>query len=223
LIIADLPYGTTSCEWDSAIDLKKLWPELNRICKKNAAMIFTAQQPFAWRLCASNPNNFKYELIWEKPNATNPFHAKTMPMKAHEDILIFYRKQPTYNPQMVKGKPYVWDSTRTKGEASSLSITGINERIESDGWRYPKSVIDCRQDRGLHPTQKPVKLFAYLIKTYSNPGDTVLDCTMGSGTTGVAAKETGRKFVGIEIEDKYFKIACERIRLATRIMEIDSI
>ena len=223
LVITDLPYGTTSCAWDSTIDLKKLWQELNRVCKKNAAMVFTAQQPFTWRLCASNPNNFKYELIWVKPNATNPFHAKKMPMKSHENILIFYRAQPTYNPQKEKGDPYVWDSKRTKGEASSLSATGINDRIESDGWRYPKSVIPCEQNRGLHPTQKPTRLMRYLIKTYSNPGDTVLDCTMGSGTTGVAAKETARKFVGIELDSEYFNGAKERIKSATRIMEIGSL
>jgi site-specific DNA-methyltransferase (adenine-specific) len=212
LLLVDLPYGTTACKWDSIIPLDELWKELNRVCKSNAAMVFTAQQPFTWKLCASNPDNFRYELIWEKPNGTNPFQARIMPMKKHENILVFYRKQPVYNPQMQKGKPYKWSSIRTKGEAGGISEKQINDPIDNKGTRYPSSVMRMKQERGLHPTQKPVELMKYLIKTYSNIGDVVLDCTMGSGTTGVAAIESGRKFIGIELENKYFIDALKRIR-----------
>lgn len=211
LLVVDLPYGTTACPWDSIIDLPSLWMQLNRVCKESAAMVFTAQQPFTWKLASSNPNALKYELIWEKPNGTNPFAARFMPMKKHEDILIFYRKTPTYNPQMIEGKPYVWDSKRSKGEAGGMA--GASGRIESDGMRYPSSILKFKQERGLHPTQKPVALMEWIIKSYSNSGDVVLDCTMGSGTTGVAAKRTNRKFVGIELDKKYFDIAAKRVGL----------
>jgi site-specific DNA-methyltransferase (adenine-specific) len=211
LLVVDLPYGTTACKWDFIIPMDKLWTELNRVCKVNAAMIFTAQQPFTWKLCASNPDNFRYELIWEKPNGTNPFQAKTMPMKKHENILVFYREQPVYNPQMVEGEPYKWNSVRTGGEAGGMSAKNINDPIDNKGTRYPSSVLRMKQERGLHPTQKPVELMEYLIRTYSNEGDTVLDCTMGSGTTGVAAVKSGRNFVGIELDNGYFKNASSRI------------
>jgi site-specific DNA-methyltransferase (adenine-specific) len=115
--LVDLPYGTTACKWDSIIPLDKLWTQLHRVAKPNAAFVFTAQQPFSWKLCASNPEEFKYELIWEKPNGTNPFQAKRMPMKKHESILVFYRRKPAFNPQMVAGKPYKWNSIRSGGEA----------------------------------------------------------------------------------------------------------
>ena len=212
MILTDLPYGTTACKWDSIIPLDKLWIELNRVCKLNAAMVFTAQQPFTWKLCASNPANFKYEWIWEKPNGTSPFAAKTMPMKKHETILVFFRKQPTYNPQMETGKPYVWNSKRSKGEAGG--ITGKNEKIDNKGTRYPSSIIKINQERGLHPTQKPVGLLRYLIRTYSNSGDTILDCTMGSGSTGIASMMEERNFVGIENELEYFNTALARIEEA---------
>jgi len=209
LLVVDLPYGTTACSWDSIIDLPSLWTQLNRVCKESAAMVFTAQQPFTWKLASSNPTAFKYELIWQKPNGTNPFAAKNMPMKRHENILVFYRSKPTYNPQMEQGKPYVWDSKRSKGEAGGMA--GATGRIESDGKRYPSSILKFKQERGLHPTQKPVALMEWLIKSFSNEGDVVLDCTMGSGTTGVAAKNLKRKFIGIELSKEYFDIATKRI------------
>ena len=210
MVLCDLPYGTTACKWDSVIQLDLLWNELRRVCKKNSAMVFTAQQPFTWALCASNPKEFRYELIWEKPNGTNPFAAKFMPMKKHENILVFYKSQPTYNPQMEKGKPYVWESKRSGGEAGG--ITGEqNNKIINMGVRYPSSVLKIKQERGLHPTQKPVELMKYLIKTFSNNNDIILDCTMGSGTTGVAALETERRFIGIELDNKYFTLAKYRL------------
>jgi site-specific DNA-methyltransferase (adenine-specific) len=211
LVITDLPYGTTACKWDSIIDLEIMWKELNRICLKNAAMIFTSQQPFTWKLASSNPKEFRYELIWQKPNGTNPYAAKIMPMKRHENILIFYNKKPVYNPQMTEGKAYTWDSTRSKGEAGSVKQSKKTP-INNTGTRYPTSVLNFPQERGLHPTQKPISLMEWLILTYSNKNQIVLDLTMGSGTTGVAAINTNRSFIGIEKNKKYFDIAVERIK-----------
>lgn len=210
LVLTDLPYGTTACQWDSIIPLDKLWKELKRVGKPNANFVFTAQQPFSWKLCSSNPEDFKFELIWQKPNGTNPFQAKHMPMKKHENILVFYRKKGTYNPQMEEGKPYAWSSKRTKGEAGGLDGL-VDTPIDNKGTRYPGSVLKFKQERGLHPTQKPVALMEWLIKSFSHEGDTVLDCTMGSGTTGVAALNVGRKFIGIEADLGYFNVAYKRI------------
>jgi len=210
LVAVDLPYGTTACDWDSIIPLDKMWGELSRICKPDAAMIFTAQQPFTWKLCASNPKMFKYELIWEKPNGTNPFQAKVMPMKKHENILIFYNSKPTYNPQMRRGKPYKWNSKRSGGSAGGIKQSKETP-IDNKGTRYPGSVLRFKQDRNGHPTQKPVKLMSWIIKTYSEPSDLVLDFTMGSGTTGVAALRSKRRFIGIEVNEHYFRMASERI------------
>jgi site-specific DNA-methyltransferase (adenine-specific) len=211
MILCDLPYGTTACSWDSIIPLNKLWEQYHRICKPNAAMVFTAAQPFTTILAASNLQNFRYEWIWEKPQGTNPMNAKVMPLKSHENILIFYRKKPTYNPQM-------WYSTPYSGFSSDKSTIGevygnqqSKHRDNPDGSRYPKTVLKFKQEKGLHPTQKPVALMEYLIKTYTNPDEVVLDNTMGSGTTGVACMNTQRKFIGIESDEKYYKIAKERI------------
>jgi site-specific DNA-methyltransferase (adenine-specific) len=212
LVVVDLPYGTTACDWDSIIPLDKMWKELLRVCKENTAIIFTAQQPFTWKLCASQPKMFRYELIWKKPNGTNPFQAQIMPMKKHENILIFYNKKPTYNPQMVEGKPYKWNSTRSGGKAGG--IKQLKETpIDNHGNRYPSSVLEFKQERKGHPTQKPVELMSWIIKTYSNPNDCVLDFTMGSGTTGVAAIVNNRKFIGIELDDKYFNMAKNRMSI----------
>lgn len=211
LVLTDLPYGTTACEWDSIIPLDRLWPELLRVGKENAAFIFTADQPFTWFLCSSKPELFRYELVWRKPNGTSPFQAKIRPMKKHENILVFYRKQPTYNPQMEAGKPYKWNSRRSGGQAGG--IRQLRETpIDNKGTRYPGSVQDFKQERGLHPTQKPVSMMEWLIKSYSNHGDTVLDVAMGSGSTGVAAMNTGRHFIGMESNAEYFKTSQERIQ-----------
>jgi len=215
LLVADLPYGTTACKWDSLIPLDRLWRELNRVCKEDAAMVLTAQQPFTWALCASNPRAFRYELIWEKPNGTNPFQARSMPMKKHENILVFCRKAPPYTPQMLAGQPYRWNSRRSRGEAGGIGQLR-DTPIENHGTRYPGSVLQFPQERGLHPTQKPVALMAWLIRTFSKEGDTVLDPTMGSGTTGVAAVLEGRRFVGIERDRGYFDGAAARIADAER-------
>ena len=210
MILVDLPYGTTSCKWDSIIPLELLWKEYNRVCKEEAAMVFTSAQPFTTTLAQSNLNNLRYSLVWEKPNGTNPFQASIMPMKKHEDILVFYRKLPTYNPQMVSGKAYKWNSTRSGGEAGSITQSKETP-IDNKGTRYPSSVLHFKQERGLHPTQKPVPLMEWLIRTYTNEGDVVLDNTMGSGTTGVACKNTNRKFIGMEQDADYYNTSKKRL------------
>ena len=211
MVLVDLPYGTTACKWDSIIPLDKLWEQYNRICKKDGAMVFTAAQPFTTILAASNLENFHYEWIWEKPQGTNPMNAKVMPLKSHENILIFYRKKPVYNPQMWYSTPYSGFSSNTSKIGEVYGSANSKHRDNPEGSRYPKTVLKFKQEKGLHPTQKPVEMMEYLIKTYSNEGDTVLDNTMGSGTTGVSCVNTNRNFIGIEKEEKYYKIAEQRI------------
>jgi len=211
LLLVDLPYGTTACKWDSIIPLDKLWEQYNRVCKDDAAMVFTAAQPFTTVLAYSNLDNFRYEWIWEKPQGTNPMNAKVMPLKSHENILVFYRKKPKYNPQMWYSTPYSGFSSDEKKIGEVYGEAKSKHRDNPDGSRYPKTVLKYGQEKGFHPTQKPVGLMEYLIKTYSDEGDVVLDNTMGSGTTGVAAMNTNRKFIGIESDPKYFEIAKNRI------------
>lgn len=211
LLLVDLPYGTTACKWDSIIPLDKLWEQYNRICKENAAMVFTAVQPFTTILAFSNLDNLRYEWIWEKPQGTNPMNAKVMPLKSHENILVFYRKKPKYNPQMWYSTPYSGFSSDEKKIGEVYGEAKSKHRDNPEGSRYPKTVLKYGQEKGLHPTQKPVALMEYLIKTYSDEGDVVMDNTMGSGTTGVAAMNTYRKFIGIESDEKYFEIAKNRI------------
>jgi DNA modification methylase len=211
MVLVDLPYGTTACKWDSIIPLDKLWEQYNRICKEDAAMVFTAAQPFTTILAASNLENFRYEWIWEKPQGTNPMNAKVMPLKSHENILVFYRKKPIYNPQMWYSTPYSGFSSEDSKIGEVYGSAKSKHRDNPEGSRYPKTVLRFKQQKGFHPTQKPVDLMEYLIKTYTNEGQTVLDNTMGSGTTGVACMNTGRNFIGIEMEEKYFKISENRI------------
>tara|TARA_B110000046_G_C13009464_1_gene406021 strand:+ start:1890 stop:2618 length:729 start_codon:yes stop_codon:yes gene_type:complete len=211
MLLADLPYGTTACKWDSVIPLDKLWEQYDRICKKNAAMVFTAMQPFTTILAASNIENLRYEWIWEKPQGTNPMNVKIMPLKSHENILVFYREKPTYNPQMWYSTPYSGFSSDTAKIGEVYGNAESKHRDNPEGSRYPKTVIKHKQEKGYHPTQKPVGLMEYLIKTYTNEWDVVLDNTMGSGTTGVACVHTNREFIGIEKEEKYFKIAEKRL------------
>ena len=211
MLLVDLPYGTTACKWDSIIPLDKLWEQYNRICKQNAVMVFTAAQPFTKVLASSNIKNFKYEWIWEKPQGTNPMNSKVMPLKSHENILVFYRKKPTYNPQMWYSTPYsgfISDSSKI-GEVYGKQQS--KHRDNPEGSRFPKTVLKYKQEKGLHPTQKPVGLMEYLIKTYTNEGDTVLDNTMGSGTTGLACMNINRHFIGIESNKKYYNIVKDRL------------
>ena len=220
LLLVDLLYGTTACKWDSIIPLDKLWEQYNRVCKEDAAMVFTAAQPFTTVLAASNIKNLKYEWIWEKPQGTNPMNAKVMPLKSHENILVFYRKKSTYNPQMWYSTPYSGFKSDTAKIGEVYGKAQSKHRDNPDGSRYPKTVLKFKQEKGLHPTQKPVALMEYLIETYSNPGDTVLDNTMGSGTTGVACVRTDRNFVGMESDVEYYNLAQERINNTVPVEEV---
>lgn len=209
LILCDLPYGTTRNKWDSVIPLDALWTQYRRISR--GAIVLTAQTPFDKVLGASNLAMLKYEWLWEKPRATGHLNAKKQPMKAHENILVFYKKQPSYRPQMTPGKKY-----SVGGGASKLDNYGaFSTARENDGsLRYPRSVLKFSTETGHHPTQKPVALMEYLIRTYTNEGETVLDNCMGSGTTGVACVNTSRRFIGMEMDAGYFQIARERIAAA---------
>ena len=212
LVLSDLPYGTTECSWDSVIDLPSLWVELLRVTKENSAIVLTAAQPFTSQLVMSKPDLFRYDWVWEKGNATGFFNAKLMPLRAHESVLVFYRKLPTYNPQKTTGHPL--KTAKKKVVASECYGKDISLPSYSSTERYPRSVQFFKSDKqkaNYHPTQKPVDLMRYLIRTYSNEGETVLDCTMGSGTTGVAAVMEGRSFVGIELSADYFQSALARI------------
>lgn len=215
MILCDLPYGVTKRnKWDSVIPLDLLWKEYKRIIKDNGAIVLTAIQPFASALVMSNPKMFKYEWIWQKSYITNVLNAKKQPVRNHEQILVFYKKQPTYNPQ---GVEEVNRMTRQGTSSTNYGKRKENNEYFQEKGNYPRSVLFVSskgEGKKLHPTQKPVKLFEYLIKTYTNEGDTVLDNCLGSGTTAVACINTGRNFIGIEIEEEYCKIANERIKRA---------
>ena len=208
MILCDLPYGTTACKWDTIIPFEPLWEQYERIIKDNGAIVLTASQPFTSVLANSNLRLFKYEWIWEKEQGVNFMMAKKQPMKVHENILIFYKKQPSYNPQMTEGTPYI------SGKGDSGEVTGRvrKKQTKNNGTRYPRSVQKIKREFGLHPTQKPVALFEYLIKTYTNEGETVLDNCMGSGTTAIACMNTKRNFIGFELDKEYHDIALERIK-----------
>lgn len=217
LILTDPPYGTTQCKWDTVIPLDIMWEEVNRVIKPNGAILLMAQTPFDKVLGVSNLGMLKYEWIWEKTTATGHLNAKKCPMKSHENILVFYKKLPTYNPQKTYGhkrKTSKADRAKLNGECYGKQA-GVTVYDSTD--RYPRSVQVFSTDKQkvkLHPTQKPVALLEYLIKTYSNEYETVLDFTMGSGTTGVACVNTNRNFIGIELDDNYFNIAERRIQEA---------
>lgn len=216
LILADPPYGTTACRWDSVIDLDLMWAQLKRIIKPKCATVLTAQTPFDKVLGVSNLEQLKYEWIWEKTAATGHLNAKKQPMKAHENILVFYEGQCKYYPQMTEGHKPTNSFTKRNGDGECYGKT-----VEISGGgsttRYPRSVQIFKSDKqkvSLHPTQKPLSLMEFLIKTYTVEGQTVLDFTMGSGTTGVACKNLGRNFIGIELDEDYFNIAKDRIQEA---------
>lgn len=216
-IFTDLPYGTTKCAWDTQIPLDKMWEQYCRIIKDNGAILLFAQPPFDKVLGASNIGMFRYEWIWEKTLATGHYNAKKMPMKAHENILVFYKKLPIYHPQMTEGCAPVHSFRKTITAQNRTELYGAaTKEIYGGGstLRYPRDVLKFPGDKQrshLHPTQKPVALCEYLIRTYTDEHDIVLDSCMGSGTTGVAARNLNRRFVGIELNRKYFDIAYERI------------
>ena len=214
MILCDLPYGTTKNKWDSVIPLNKLWKQYERMIKDNGAIVLFSQMPFSAELVHSNLKLFKYEWIWQKDNGTGFLNAKKMPLKVHENILVFYKKLPLYNPQMRTGfKPYKCKQGRHSTNYGAYEQGHITE---SNGERYPIDIIKFKKDSGLHPTQKPVELLEYLIKTYTNEGETVLDNCMGSGSTGVACINTNRNFIGYELNEEYFNIAQNRLREAWR-------
>lgn len=216
LILCDLPYGTTQNKWDSVIPFDDLWTAYNRICR--GAVVLTAAQPFSSLVVCSNLSAFKYDWVWKKEKGTGHLNAKKQPMRDKEDVLVFYSKQPTYNPQFKDGEPYSGASRVGKKQQTENYGSYKPLREDNTGIRYPKQVIEINSvgRGGVHPTQKPVELMEYLIKTYTNEGDTVLDNCMGSGTTGVACVNTGRNFIGMEQEFKYFRIARQRIKEAQK-------
>lgn len=212
-VLCDMPYGTTQCKWDSVLDLSAVWEQVERIIADRGVVIFTAAQPFTSVLVCSNLKMFKYDLVWDKPSGTGFFNAKKMPLRNHESILIFYKKLPTYNPQMTHGHER---KTATKRDVNSECYGRAIKITQYDSTsRYPRSIQRFSSDKqrtSLHPTQKPVALMEWLIATYTNEGDSVLDFCMGSGTTGVACKNLNRNFIGIELNEKYFDIAKSRIK-----------
>ena len=217
MILCDLPYGTTACKWDTIMPFEPLWEQYERIIKDNGAIVLTASQPFTSMLVMSKLNLFRYEIIWKKERPTNFMMAKKQIMKYHENILVFYKKQGTFNPQMEKRKEenkrnnkprglenQVW-GIQNNGKYSERVLSGMSDLI------YPNSILEFSMDRGLHPTQKPVALFEYLIKTYTNEGELVLDNCAGSFTTAVACDNTNRNWICIEKEKEYCEITKQRI------------
>jgi len=213
MILCDLPYGTTACKWDTIIPFEPLWEQYERVIKDNGAIVLTASQPFTSALVMSNPKWFRHNWVWQKTKAQGFLNAKKMPMKIHEDICVFSKKPSIYNPQgLIYGE---FDNFRPSKLNKGDDVYGKEKHFgKSTARNYPKTVISFSNPSNeghLHPTQKPVALLEYLIKTYTNEGETVLDNCMGSGTTGVACVNTKRNFIGIELDDKYFEIAKERI------------
>ena len=237
MILCDLPYGTTQCKWDECIPFSPMWEQYKRVCKDNAAIVLFSAQPFTTDLIGSNRKMFKYEWIWQKTQPTGFYNAKKAPLRAHENICVFYQKQPVYNPQKyhlseseIKDKRVPMGRThknsdykKSPGKAyGRVSKTNAEEyEYTETGERYPKDVIKMSNWNGAlfgdirnkvkHPTQKPVGLFEYLIRTYTHEGDVVLDNCMGSGTTAVACINTGRNYIGFELDEGYYKTCCERV------------
>ena len=210
LILTDLPYGKTGNAWDTVIDLDRLWRQFKRIIRSSRAIVRTAQCPFDKMLGQSNRSWLKYEWIWEKSRATGFVHAKHAPLKAHENILVFYKTLPPYTPQFSKGKPYI-SVTGTRFQRNFGKFVGPTVTC-NHGLRYPRTVLRfASEGKPLHPTQKPVALFEYLVRTYTKPGDLVLDICMGSGTTAIACINTNRHYVGFELDPEYCRIANRRI------------
>lgn len=218
MVLCDLPYGMTRCKWDVQIPLDKLWEQYNRVVKENGAIILFAMEPFASYLRLSNIKNFKYDWVWDKVKGTGFLNAKKQPLRGHEMVCVFYRKQCEYNPQKTKGCPRKVSTRKHKENCRETENYGKHGLTSYDSTeRYPRSILTVSTDTqksALHPTQKPVFLLEYLIRTYTSPGDTVLDNCMGSGSTGVACVNAGRGFIGMELDEKYFEIAEKRIEEA---------
>lgn len=210
MILADLPYGTTACSWDSIIDLDKLWLQYERIIKDNGVIVLTSKQPFTTKLINSNKNLFKYSLVWKKDNHDNPLMAKKRVLNITEDIVVFYKHQPTFNPQGVKKVNKI--TKQGRGKSLSQENDRENEYLQ-EFTNYPKNILEFKRDFPMmHPTQKPVALFEYLIKTYTDKGDLVLDNVSGSGTTAIASINTGRDYICIEKDKDYYKQSLKRVK-----------
>ena len=222
MVLCDPPYGTTACKWDAVIPFDPMWGGVKRCLKKNGAAVLFGAEPFSSLLRVSNLREFKYDWVWQKDKATNHLNAKRMPMRRNEIVSVFYKTQCLYNPQFtMKPEKNIRPPTTKRKQAENYgAMTAESVRSIPIDMSYPNETLEfrgCFGDKGksLHPTQKPVALMEYLIRTYTNEGDTVLDFTMGSGTTGVACVNTGRKFIGIEKDAGYFDITCDRIERTT--------
>jgi len=215
MVLTDPPYGTTACKWDSVIPLEPMWEHLKRVIKPNGAIVMTASQPFTTTLISSNMGMFKYCWVWDKGVPSGFNYARFQPMRKHEDIAVFYTRAPAYDSQGEKyEKPITYSMAQSESESSHMTHSRKGEKVTATH-KKKQSIIQIKKvRRGIHPTQKPVSLMEYLIKTYTNESETVLDFTMGSGTTGVACHNTGRDFIGIEMDNDYFNIAKERIEQA---------
>jgi DNA modification methylase len=213
MILCDLPYGTSKCRWDTIIPFEPLWKEYKRVIKTNGAMVLTASQPFTSVLIASNFKDYRYNWVWEKSKATGYLNAKKMPMKAHEDVCIFYQKPPLYNPQKWMSTPYYKGSAHRPTEVYGKQREVLVEN--ESGLRYPRTVQYFKtaesEGKTYHPTQKPISLFKYLIKTYTQENELVLDSCAGVGTTALAALRTNRKYICIENDQEYYDVMQERI------------
>ena len=221
MVLTDPPYGTTACKWDSVIPFEPMWEQLNRIIKPNGAIVLFGSEPFSSALRMSNIKNYKYDWVWNKKKAANFLFGNKQPLKKHEIVSVFYKKQPTYNPQKIKNPNGIQKPGR-KGIGNTIKDhlpsapkrSKAGKNYEPDKLLPDTFLVFSKPHKPIHPTQKPVALMEYLIKTYTNEGETVLDFTMGSGTTGVAAKNLNRNFIGIELDPDYFNIAKDRIEIA---------
>ena len=212
MVLADPPYGTTACKWDSVIPFAPMWEQLNRIIKPNGAIVLFCSEPFSSALRMSNIKNYKYDWTWEKTRPSGSMLVKKQPLRSVEQVSVFYSEQCFYSPQMTKTKR-VKEKARTVNKGEIVGSQKLTRKFDNKGLAYPRSILRFSNpnNKTVHPTQKPVALMEYLIKTYTNEGETVLDFTMGSGTTGVACRNLGRDFVGIELDKGYFEIAQARI------------
>ena len=221
MILADPPYGTTACKWDSIIPLESMWEQLKRVIKPNGAIVMTASQPFTPTLISSNMKMFKYCWVWDKVKPSSGLHAKQQPLRQHEDILVFGKGKVSYIPQM-EDAPARTDKPRAASNGEAFGGKTVLRQHSNGGKKYPRSILkmsNANQNGRVHPTQKPIALMEYLIKTYTNEGETVLDFTAGSFTTGVACVNLNRKFIGIEMDDNYFDIGVNRIKEAGGVID----
>lgn len=212
MILADLPYGTTACKWDTIIPFEPLWAQYERIIKPNGAIVLTATQPFTSALVMSNATMFKYSWVWIKPQGVDPFMSKIRPLNNIEDVLVFAKKSPVYYPQMEAGTPYHIVRDKKPRKLETTGTTMRQTETTNMGVRYPKRTLNVKQEQGAHPTQKPTDLFRYLIRTYTKVGDTVLDNVAGSGTTAIACLHEKRNFIVMEKEPKYYQAILDRIK-----------